>query len=38
MEDVLNRAIEEVLLGRRAPRWCLDTAAREIETIVAKFQ
>lgn len=38
MEDVLNRAIEEVLYGRRAPRWCLDTAADEIKSIVAKFQ
>ena len=38
MEDVVNRAIEEVLYGRRAPRWCLDSAAKEIKEIVAKFE
>ncbi len=38
MEDVVNRAIEEVLYGRRAPRWCLDSAAEEIKQIVAKFE
>jgi multiple sugar transport system substrate-binding protein len=38
MEDVVNRAIEEVLYGRRAPRWCLDSAAGEIKAIVAKFE
>jgi multiple sugar transport system substrate-binding protein len=37
MEDVVNRAIEEVLYGRRAPRWCLDSAAGDIKAIVAKF-
>jgi len=38
MEDVINGAIEEVLYGRRAPRWCLQSASEEIETIVAKFE
>jgi multiple sugar transport system substrate-binding protein len=38
MEDVLNEAIEEVLYGRRAPRWCLDSAADRIQAIVAKFE
>jgi multiple sugar transport system substrate-binding protein len=38
MEDVINRAIEEVLYGRRAPRWCLRSAAEELEEIVAKFE
>ena len=38
MEDVLNRAIEEVLYGKRAPRWSLDAAAEEMEVIAAKFQ
>ena len=38
MEDVLNAAIEEVLYGRRAPRWCLDSAAEQIKAIVAKFE
>ena len=37
MEDVINRAIEETLYGRRAPRWCLDAAAREIQEIVDRF-
>ena len=37
MEDVINRAIEETLYGRRAPRWCLDAAAREIQEIVARY-
>ncbi len=36
MEDVINRAVEEALYGRRAPRWCLEQAAREIETLVAR--
>lgn len=38
MEDVINLAIEEVLYGRRAPRWCLDSAAKEIKDIVARFE
>jgi multiple sugar transport system substrate-binding protein len=38
MEDVINRAIEEVLYGRRAPRWCLKSAAEELEEIVTKFE
>jgi multiple sugar transport system substrate-binding protein len=37
MEDVINRAIEEALYGRRAPRWCLESAANEIEAIAARF-
>jgi multiple sugar transport system substrate-binding protein len=37
MEDVINTAIEETLYGRRAPRWCLDTAAAELRAIVAKY-
>jgi multiple sugar transport system substrate-binding protein len=38
MEDVINGAIEEVLYGRRAPRWSLKSAAEDIEEIVAKFE
>lgn len=38
MEDVINGAIEEVLYGRRAPRWCLASATEDIEEIVAKFE
>ena len=38
MEDVLNRAIEETLYGRRAPRWCLQSAAAEIRSIVEKYE
>jgi multiple sugar transport system substrate-binding protein len=37
MEDVINRAIEETLYGRRAPRWSLDAAAREIQEIVDRY-
>jgi maltose-binding protein MalE len=37
MEDVINTAIEETLYGRRAPRWCLDSAAQELRQIVAKY-
>jgi len=37
MEDIINNAIEETLYGRRAPRWCLDTAAAELRTVVAKY-
>ena len=38
MEDVINDTIEEVLYGRRAPRWSLNSAAEDIEEIVAKFE
>jgi len=38
MEDVVNRAVEEVLQGRRAPRWCLQTAADEIGRIAARYE
>lgn len=38
MEDVINEAIEEVLYGRRAPRWCLRSAADKIQVIVDKFE
>jgi len=37
MEDVINTAIEETLYGRRAPRWCLDTASQELREIIAKY-
>jgi multiple sugar transport system substrate-binding protein len=37
MEDVIDHAVEEAMYGRRAPRWCLDDAAKEITTIAAKF-
>jgi len=37
MEDVINRALEETLYGRVVPRWSLDSAAKEIEVIVAKY-
>ncbi len=38
MEDVINTAIEETLYGRRAPRWCLDSAAESIGEIVKRFE
>jgi multiple sugar transport system substrate-binding protein len=38
MEDVINRAIEEALYGRRAPRWCLGDAAEEIKAITTRFE
>jgi multiple sugar transport system substrate-binding protein len=38
MEDILNRAIEETLYGRRAPRWCLESAAAEIRSILEKYE
>lgn len=38
MEDVINGAIEEALYGRRAPRWCLGSAADEVETIAERFE
>ncbi|HEX5133571.1 MAG TPA: extracellular solute-binding protein [Candidatus Krumholzibacteria bacterium] len=37
MEEVIDRAVEEALYGRRAPRWCLDDAAAEITRIAARF-
>jgi multiple sugar transport system substrate-binding protein len=37
MEEVIDRAVEESLYGRRAPRWCLDDAAAEITRIAARF-
>jgi multiple sugar transport system substrate-binding protein len=37
MEEVMDHAVEEAMYGRRAPRWCLDDAAKEITTIAAKF-
>jgi multiple sugar transport system substrate-binding protein len=37
MEDVMDHAVEEAMYGQRAPRWCLDDAAKEITTIAAKF-
>jgi multiple sugar transport system substrate-binding protein len=38
MEEVINRTVEEVLYRRRAPRWCLESAAEEIEKIASKFE
>jgi multiple sugar transport system substrate-binding protein len=38
MEDVINGAIEEALYGRRAPRWCLGSAAEEVEAIAERFE
>jgi multiple sugar transport system substrate-binding protein len=38
MEDAINAAIEEVLYGKRAPRWCLASAAEQVKTIVARFE
>ncbi len=37
MEEVIDRAVEESLYGRRAPRWCLNDAAKQIEAIAARF-
>jgi len=38
MEEAIDRAVEESLYGRRAPRWCLDDAAKEVQQIAARFQ
>lgn len=38
MEEAIDRAVEESLYGRRAPRWCLDDAAKEITAIAARFE
>jgi len=38
IEEVIDRAVEEALYGRRAPRWCLDDATKEVATIVARFE
>ena len=38
MEEAIDRAVEESMYGRRAPRWCLDDAAREVEQIAARFE
>jgi multiple sugar transport system substrate-binding protein len=38
MEEVIDHAVEESMYGRRAPRWCLDDAAKEIATIAARFE
>jgi multiple sugar transport system substrate-binding protein len=37
MEEAIDRAVEESLYGRRAPRWCLDDAAKEVQQIAARF-
>lgn len=37
MEDIINRAIEEVLYGRVEPRASLDGAAAKLEDVLAKF-
>ncbi len=37
MEEVIDRAVEESLYGRRAPRWCLDDAADQIAAIAGRF-
>jgi multiple sugar transport system substrate-binding protein len=37
MEEVMDHAVEEAMYGRRAPRWCLDDAAKEIAAIAARF-
>ncbi len=37
MEEVIDRAVEESLYGRRAPRWCLDDAANQIAAIAGRF-
>lgn len=37
MEEAIDRAVEESLYGRRAPRWCLDDAAKEVKQIAARF-
>jgi multiple sugar transport system substrate-binding protein len=37
MEEAIDRAVEESLYGRRAPRWCLDDAAKEVQEIAARF-
>ncbi len=38
MEEAIDRAVEESLYGRRAPRWCLDDAAKEVQEIAARFE
>jgi multiple sugar transport system substrate-binding protein len=37
MEEVIDRAVEESLYGRRAPRWCLADAAEQIAAIAGRF-
>ncbi len=37
MEDVINQSLEEVMYGRRAPRWSLDDAATRLTKIVDRF-
>ncbi|HEX6790652.1 MAG TPA: extracellular solute-binding protein [Candidatus Krumholzibacteria bacterium] len=37
MEEAIDRAVEEAMYGRRAPRWCLEDASKEISTIAARF-
>jgi len=38
MEDVINRAIEEVLYGRTEPKQSLQTAAQKLEDVVERFK
>jgi len=38
IEDVINRAVEEALYGRRAPRWCVESATKELEAIVDRYK
>jgi multiple sugar transport system substrate-binding protein len=38
MEDIINRAIEEVLYGRAEPRESLEDAAAKLEEVLRKFQ
>lgn len=38
MEDVINRAIEDVLYGRAGARASLETAASELRDVVARFE
>jgi multiple sugar transport system substrate-binding protein len=38
MEDIINRAIEEVLYGRAEPRAALDKAAEELEAVLKRFE
>lgn len=37
MEDVINRAVEEVLYGRAEPKASLASAAKQLEDVMAKF-
>jgi ABC-type glycerol-3-phosphate transport system substrate-binding protein len=38
MEDIINRAVEEVMYGRAEPREALAAAAEEMRKVVKRFE